>query len=288
MLYRNLTIILSAFAILVFEGCGSNKSKTNLLSPANYDLNDPQILYLNDALTEISGVYFYKKDTSVFAISDNYGYLFKIHLNNNFITQKWKFGKNFDFEDIAYKDSSFYVLESNGNIHTLRFSARGDTITTQTSLFPQQEKGKNEFESLYYDSTRNTFIIICKKCKEDQKNTVSAWGYDPQKNSYTRAVFTINVAAIAEKAGIKKLELKPSAAVINPLTGDLWILSSENMLLVIADQNGNCKQLFNLNRAIFTQPEGITFTPSGDLIISNEAGNKYNSASLLIFKRKKI
>jgi uncharacterized protein YjiK len=286
MLYRNSIIILSAFAILAFQACGGNKNKAKPLSPKDYDLNNPQILYLNDALTEISGIYFYKKDTSVFAVSDNYGYLFKIHLTGNFITEKWQFGKNFDFEDIVYSDSSFYVLESNGNIHTLRFSARGDTITTQTSVFPKMEKGKNEFESLYYDSSRQSLIMICKVCHEDKKNIVSAWGYDTKSNSYMPAVFTINVAGIAAKAGVKKLKLKPSAAIINPLTGDLWILSAENMLLIVADQNGNCKEAYNLSRAIFTQPEGIAFTPSGDLIISNEAGNKYNSASLLIFKRK--
>jgi len=47
------------------------------------------------------------------------------------------------------------------------------------------------------------------------------------------------------------------------------------------------KEAFTLNPAIFTQPEGISFTPSGDLIISNEAGDKYNTGTLLIFKLKK-
>jgi hypothetical protein len=38
---------------------------------------------------------------------------------------------------------------------------------------------------------------------------------------------------------------------------------------------------------LFTQPEGITFTPWGDLIISDEAGDKYGKGNLLIFKPKK-
>jgi hypothetical protein len=38
---------------------------------------------------------------------------------------------------------------------------------------------------------------------------------------------------------------------------------------------------------MYTQPEGITFTPTGDLLIANEAGNKYNRATLFIFKLKK-
>jgi uncharacterized protein YjiK len=287
MLYRNLIIILSAFVnILAFQGCAANKNKVSS-SPKDYDLNSPAILYLNDALAEISGIYFYQKDSSVFAISDESGYLFKIHLNKNFITQRWKFDKTRDFEDLFFKDNIFYILESNGDIHTFQFSPRGDTITTQTTLFPKDEKGKNEFESFYYDSARKSFVMICKDCKSDKKNTVSAWAYDPGSNSFTSSVYTINVDLIAAKIGDKKLKFKPSAATINPLTGDLWILSAVNMLLVIADQNGNCKEVFRLNSGIFTQPEGITFTPSGDLIISEEAGSKYNPASLLIFKTKK-
>jgi uncharacterized protein YjiK len=287
MLYRNLIIILSAFVnVLAFQGCAENKNKVNS-SPQDYDLESPSVLYLNDVLAEISGIYFYPKDSSVFAISDESGYLFKIHLNKDFITQRWKFDKSHDFEDVFYRGNAFYILESNGNIHTLQFSTRGDTITTQTSLFPEDGKGKNEFESLYYDSFRKSFVMICKDCKSDKKNTVSAWAYDPESNNFTASLFAINVDLIAAKTGDKKLKFKPSAATINPLTGDLWILSATNMLLVIADGDGNCKEAFRLNKGIFTQPEGITFTPSGDLIISDEAGSKYNSAALLIFKMKK-
>ena len=288
MLYRNLIIILSAFVnILSIQGCTANEKEMNS-PPKEYDLNNPSVLYLNETMAEISGIYFYQKDSSLFAVSNESGYLFKIHLNKDFITQRWKFDKTHDFEDVLYWNNNFYILESNGNIHTLQFSWRGDTITTQTSLFPENGKGKNEFESLYYDSARKSFVMICKDCNSDKKNTVSAWAYDPESNSFKASVFTINVDLIAAETGDKKLKFKPSAATINPLTGDLWILSAVNMLLVVADQNGNCKAAFQLNRGIFTQPEGITFTPSGDLIISNEAGSKYNSASILIFKRKNI
>jgi len=44
-----------------------------------------------------------------------------------------------------------------------------------------------------------------------------------------------------------------------------------------------------LDPLIYRQPEGIAFTPWGDLLISNEAGDKYGTSTLLILKpRKKI
>ena len=285
MLYRNLIIYLSASAhIIAFQGCAAKNNEVPF-SSNEYDLNRPEILYLNDPLAEISGTYFYPKDTSVFAISDETGYLFKIHLGKKIFTERWEFDKTHDFEDIYFKDSAFYILESNGDIHTLKFSANGDTITTQTSVFPDK-KNKNEFESFYYDSVRKKFILICKDCEADKKETVTAWGYDAGNKSFTPSVFTINVNLIAQKIGKKEIKFKPSAATINPLTGDVWLVSAINMLLVVIDENGNCKAVYPLEPAFFTQPEGITFTPSGDLIISNEAGSKYNSATLLIFKRQ--
>ena len=278
-------IILFVFARLhSYQGCVTNKNKIDL--PANqYDLNNPSILILNDALLEISGISFYPKDSSVFAISDGNGYLFKIHLGKKIITEKWKFDQTRDFEDVFYRDSIFYVLESNGNIQALQFSPKGDTIYKRKSSFPGN-KNKNEFESLYYDEERKTLILICKKCENDKKS-VTAWGYDPENGNYILSVFTIPVDIIAKKVENDKMKFRASAATVNPVTGDVWILSAANELIVVTGKNGIFKEVYTLNPVIFTQPEGICFTPWGDLIISNEAGNKYNSGTLFIFKPKK-
>ena len=93
---------------------------------------------------------FLAKDSSVFAISDESGNLYKIHLNKNFLPTQWKFDKQHDFEDIFLHDSFFYILESNGNIETLNFSPKGDTIYNRKSIFPAKGKKKNDFESVYY------------------------------------------------------------------------------------------------------------------------------------------
>ncbi|KAA9040650.1 hypothetical protein FW778_01010 [Ginsengibacter hankyongi] len=269
-----------------YEGCTSAKNKVNLPCK-EYDLSKPYILKLGDALTEISGIYFYPKDSSVFAISDEYGNLYKIKFNENYLTEKWKFDKTHDFEDVLLHDGTFYVLESNGNIDALNFSAKGDTIFNRKSKFPGNDKKKNEFESLYYDSDYNKIIMICKDCEDDKKNTVSSWAFDPSNDHYILSQFLINTKTIAEKLGEEKIKLKPSAATINPVTKDVWILASTNQLLIVTDNKGNTKEVYTLDPVIFNQPEGISFTPWGDLIISNEAGDKYGTASLLIFKPKK-
>ncbi|HXS54911.1 MAG TPA: SdiA-regulated domain-containing protein [Hanamia sp.] len=270
--------------MLCLGSCAPNKKK---LSFKDYDLHNPYILILNDELVEISGICYYPKDTSVFAISDESGNLFKIHLGKNIVTQKWRFDKKRDFEDLYFKDSTIYVLESNGNIYSLNFSPKGDTIYSRKSVFPNIDKKRNEFESLYYDDHLKTLVMICKNCEGDKKNSVTASGFDPETGKYTFSLFTIDAAPIAKQAGKNKIKLQPSGAAVNPLTKDLWILCAVNHLIVVTDNNGIFKEAFHLDQSMFTQPEGIAFTPAGDLLISNEAGNKYNRATLFIFKHKK-
>lgn len=284
MFKRNLLIVIASGLVLMQSaGCNRN-SQRQIAQPAPYDFEHPLKLILDDQMMEISGIAFYPKDTSVFAISDETGYLYKINFKNKFVVHKWQFDKKHDFEDVVFLDSTFYVMESTGNIHTVNFSKNGDTIYTRKNEFPARKKSKDEFESMYYDSVRKSLIILCKDCEEDKKGTLSAWSFDPSNGKYTANAYQINVDEIAAKTGKKKIKFKPSAATINPLTGDLWIVSAINELIVVTDQNGVLKKIFPLNGGIFTQPEGISFTPWGDLLISNEAGDKYSVPTLFIFK----
>ena len=50
--------------------------------------------------------------------------------------------------------------------------------------------------------------------------------------------------------------------------------------------DGKIKASYKLDPKIYKQPEGITFTPNGDLIISNEFGET-GTATLLLMKNKK-
>lgn len=270
-------------SIATLSGCVEDKNKLDLPSDV-YNFNDPSVLILNDALQEISGIYFYAKDTSVFAIADEEDYLFKIHLNNN-VTQKWKFGKYNDYEDLYLLENTFYILESSGSIHTLNFSQNGDTIYEGKNDLSHHEG--LEFESLYYDDQLKLLVMICKDCDNDKNGFSTAWAFDPNSKVYERDIFKIDVKSIAKRTGKKKIKFKPSAAAINPETGDIWILSAVNQLIAVTDREGNFKDAYTLDPRIFTQPEGIAFTPWGDLIISDEAGDKYGKGNLLIFKKKK-
>ena len=281
MLTQRFLLFITILGIQLFSGCSSVNNK-KYISPDNYDFAKPFIMNLPIALDEISGLSFYPKDSSVFAVVDEDGILFKIYLNGSGNIKEWRFDKKRDFEDIVVHDSAFYILVSNGDIETLKFT--GDSIYKTKSDFPNAGKKLNEFETLYLNDS-SALSIVCKSCEDDTKRKVSVFSYSPGSSNYTNT-YAIDVVAIANSIGENKLFFKPSAAAINPVTNELFILASVNKLLVIADKSGNVKKTYELNPGMFNQPEGLTFTPSGDLIISNEIGEK-NAATLLVFKRKK-
>ena len=129
-------------------GCNNGTAKEILASPEGYNLRTAIQIKLPLELDEISGVAYYPADSSLFAINDEKGWLYKIKKGQPM--KRWKFSAGADFEDVVLLDSVFYVLQSNGNILRLSFAVQ-NTVAVQQYHFPQGET-KNEFEILYYDT----------------------------------------------------------------------------------------------------------------------------------------
>jgi uncharacterized protein YjiK len=83
-----------------------------------------------------------------------------------------------------------------------------------------------------------------------------------------------------------KSAFRPSALTKDPLTGDWYILSAVNKLLVVADKSWKVKGAYPLNTHTFNQPEGIAFDNDGNLYISNE-GDGFIDGNILKFAIQK-
>lgn len=296
-MYSKLSSIRLCIGLYLFMGvllsCESNISSKNGLVPKDsesskfrdselYNFSRPYLINLPPVLDEISGLAYYPKDTSVFAIIDEEALLYKISLNNPENIQEWTFGKANDYEDIILKDSTFYVLVSNGDIRTLRFN--GSMISTGKYKFITGTKKKdNEFESMYLDS--GNIIILCKNCDGDKKIKTSRFSFNVATGQY-QEINPINNAKVAGLIDDDKVALKASAAAVNPVTNELYVVSAVNKTIYIFDAQGNPKEWYELNPRLYKQPEGIAFTPQGDLIISNEIYLEGNP-TLLVLKNKK-
>jgi hypothetical protein len=238
---------------------------------------------LPPSLDEISGISYNAKDNSVLAINDERGWLFKVHLKDDLDIQKWQYAKGADFEDLVRIDSVFYVLVSTGDIIRFQFFTP-DSVQVKKFEFPTE--GRNEFEILYHDNTKKQLVLLCKDCEADDKNSLTAYAFNLESGAYSAGpIYVMDIRKIEDLMDEKKLRFKPSAAAVHPLTGELYVISSVNKVLVVADLNGVPKAVYKINPKLYKQPEGITFTPRGDLLISNESAD-IGAANILLFKRK--
>jgi hypothetical protein len=269
---------------LLCMGCFGTHRDKDLTSPSGYNLNKPAIIKLPAYLDEISGIAYYPKDKSVFAINDEKGWLYKIFLTNNMSIQRWKYAKGDDFEDLVRVDSTFYVLQSSGTILSIRFHTHD---SAEVHAYQLPAPGPNEFEILYHDEEGKQLIMLCKDCAADDKNSLSAWAFDLTTLKFSpQPYYVMDVRKIEALMKQKKVKFKPSAAAINPATGKLFIISSINKVLVVADKSGIPEEVHRINRTLYKQPEGMTFTPDGDLLISNESAD-IGAANILIYKFNK-
>ncbi|MNC99191.1 hypothetical protein D3C83_173920 [compost metagenome] len=66
------------------------------------------------------------------------------------------------------------------------------------------------------------------------------------------------------------------------------MVASVGKLLVVTDKKGKVEHAIPISPIAFPQPEGLTFSPNGDLYISNEIATEERATILLFpFNQKK-
>jgi uncharacterized protein YjiK len=253
----------------------------NYASPEGYDIRKPQKEKLGKVLNEISGITYNDDDNSLLSISDSKEKVIQINIEK----QKLKdytdkvVKSNSDLEDIVKLDSSLYLLSSKGIIYEVP-AKKQDTVRSYS--FWSDEK--NDFETLYYDPSVNSLIMICKTCPADKgKDMRSAYRFDLETKRFdSSAFFSFSTSEVKALLKDDNAKFDPSAAAIHPINKRLYILSSAGNLLVIADTRGKIIEAYQLDPAEFPQAEGIAFAPNGDMFITNEG--KHGSPTLQVFK----
>jgi uncharacterized protein YjiK len=242
-------------------------------SPRGYVVPRPNKMILEKKLNEISGIFYLPMENSFLAIADNKQKVYRVTVDgkvSNYFEDD--FGEEADYEDVTKVDSAIYVLISDGTIVSV---TRGDTglISTKFSFPTTDSTNKNDFETMYYDSTAKGLILLCKECEiEKGKGIRTAYRFDLAKKQFDPAPFyTIPIRGVADRLKDGKVDVFPSAASFNPIDKRLYILSSAGQLLMSTDGRGNVFEVFRLNPTFYPQAEGIAFAANGDMYISNEA-----------------
>ena len=241
-------------------------------------------------LDEISGIQ-YLPGSKFAAVHDEEGRLFIYDWNEKKVTDRIKFGKSGDYEDLELVEDLYYILRSDGRIYEFNIAGSDDAESYKTPL-----KSSNDAEGLTYIEESNQLLIALKGQGEVDNNKADGKGFytfDLEKKEMSvEPLFTIRKRdieyalpdSLIHEPFANPVDFSPSAVAFHPITKQLYILSHQTKWLVILNRDYTIYQAIPLMRKVFRQPEGITFAPNGDLYISNEA--EAGSANILKFEYK--
>lgn len=277
--------ILIAISLLFLFGLPACNQQEKTSMPPGYDLNNPERFAMPETLLEISGIAFNQgiSDT-VYAIQDEEGKLFRLAWGKKKQYHS-KFGKSGDYEDLSFLGGYVFILKSNGQL--TGFSA-SETIYVELDSVKEWKKllPKGEYESMAGDETTGSLYVLCKNCEQDDKKSdISGFILHFDQELSLAGQFEVDVNQIKSFSGKVKRGFRPSGLARNPKTGEWFIISAVNKLLVVTDQKWKVKGAYSLDGNIFYQPEGIAFDQVGNLYISNE-GDDISEGNILKFVRK--
>lgn len=243
--------------------CNGRHGKSFLPDVPGYANERRQVFILHKQLLEISGIT-YANDQLLYAINDEDGKIFEVDFGDGKPTAV-KFGGEADYEDVVFFDSTYYVLQSNGSMNVVPFD---NPSAAQKFAYPK--KRKIEFESLYYDSSISKLVLLSKEQRQVDE-ALLAYTFDPVTNEFSPApYYQISLREIKKLMKDYSAECKPSAAAIHPKLKKLFIIASVGKVLVVCSLKGEVEKVYSINPDLFSQPEGICFSPEGDMFISNE------------------
>jgi uncharacterized protein YjiK len=256
-----------------------------------YDLDNPDERYIMPKyLKEISGIAFYKEN-KILCETDEKGDIYIFDLDKKEIVNNYKFGESGDYEDIAVVGKTVYLLKSDGKIFEVEeFDKENRKVTEYKTPLSKN----NNTEGLAYDKFSNSLLIACKgspaiKKKNDYAGYRAIYRFDLGKMRLREEPdFLIDLARsdsyvdeklfkkylirndIGDKLIRKRTNLMPSGLTFNPVSNEIYLISSFGKILIVLDRHGKVVDFHDLDTKIFVQPEGICFSPAGDLFISNE------------------
>lgn len=259
------------------------KSNEKVTSP-----EESTVYELPKDLNEISGLTFLN-DSVLIAIQDEEGILFYYNINQQKIVKKQAFADEDDYEDLVKAGKDIYTITSKGLIHQIKdFESSKPVVKSFNTPFSK----KNDIEGLTYDPKNNRLLIAPKEAGLDKdKTTKEIYGFNLNTMTLqSEPVYTIHLSEIeaqfkgdaleeSSKKFLKALGnqnmskvFRSSALTINEKTGETYILSAINGLILVLTPEGALKKLIQLSGPEYKQPEGIAFSPMGKLYISNEGG----------------
>lgn len=247
-----------------------------------YDLKNPsQRWNLPGELEEISGLSFFRKN-QLACIQDEDGVFYIYDIKKKEIARKELFGEKGDYEGVEVIRDTAYVLKSNGDVYFFHLKNHG---IGEVSLIKTDLTKRNDTEGLGFHGESEELLLGCKEDpgtkKVEIKNSRSIYRIALTEKKFKKKPKYILDAKSYHKMLDKKdlskkkhAPFKPSGIAVHPKNNCVFIIGTVGKMMIILNPSGEIEDLIPLDPKIFWQPEGICFSPNGDLYISSEGRGK--------------
>ena len=234
---------------------------------------------LPSELKEVSGIA-YMGNNQFACVQDEDGKVFIYNTSTSEIEREISFAGGGDYEGLALVDNAAYVVNSEGKIYEI---LNWESENPEVKEYQTPLTEDHNIEGLCYDADNKRLLLAIKDEEPGNKDYKGIYGFDlGSKQLAEEPVYKIDLThEIFNKLNEKDQEdfMMPSEINIHPQTGEIYITEGRDPKLLILDKNGNIKSLYKMDKGDFPQAEGITFSPEGELFISNEGGK--NSGTIL-------
>jgi uncharacterized protein YjiK len=284
---------------------GIMSSESSISKFFSYDLNAPNSSFeLDPSLREISGLTTSPKAEKLAAIQDEKGQLFYINKKTGKGDPSVIFAEDGDFEGIEFVGDTLWVVKSKGKLFKLW---NLNKTPYDMATFKIESLKKANIEGLGYDAKNHRLLLAQKGEKTDEATARSIFAFDLKNQTPSVSkVFDIGLkdfqAFLSDKKEkryqhlvddyihnplAKGVEFGPSGVAVQPLSGNIFVISSMNKVLIVLSPQGKLLEMVKLDKNRFVQPEGICFDADGTMYISSEAKDD-PKGKLFVFKQQKM
>lgn len=221
------------------------------------------------ALAEISGLA-WLREGRLLAHDDERGRLLLLDAELGGITAQWPLRgePTDDFEGIALSGDAVYLVTSGARLYRTGLPASPGALpytVTATGL-----ERNCEIEGLAWDWSARVLLLPCKTIHRSASAALRIYRWDPTRSALASPpVLEISETQLEAATGWKRFQA--SGIEVDSLSRHLLVLSARQRGLVELSPAGAVVGTRRLDRKHHRQPEGLTLTPRGDLLIADEA-----------------
>jgi hypothetical protein len=225
---------------------------------------------LPSVLRNISAIDFLSPDKMA-CLQDEVGSIFILNLDSGAIEKEYPFGPPGNYKGLVIIKNDAYVACADGRIIEIRnyFSEKREVIEYGSHLTIEEE-----VNGLCYDSRNKRLLVTIKGTEDGNQLYKGIYSFQlPYKRMLAKPAIKIDLRSrVFRNLQPRNMQtvFQPSDLDINPVSGLLYIVDGTRVQLLRMKMNENIKDLTELDKDKFIHPEGITFTPSGELFIAGK------------------